>query len=188
MKKNPAIILVGIKHSGKSTLGKLLANKLNCPFVDVDTVITKITGSSPRDVYLFKGPKGFMDAELNACIKIYEQLHGKPVVIATGGGICDNPEAILKLSSMGRFVMINAPLKLVCDRVFAKAKLYEDGTWEGLPAYIQNENPKTEKQAKDIFTQKMTERVEAYKKLSDLVFEPTKDSIEENVAKLAYIL
>ena len=40
---NKSIILLGIKHSGKSTQGLLLSKELNCPWVDIDEKITELT-------------------------------------------------------------------------------------------------------------------------------------------------
>ena len=188
MKIDAAIILVGVKHSGKTTLGKNLADKLGIPFIDVDFVMTQITGISPRDLYLMKGAVAFMQTEYMACQAIQKKYNGVPVVIATGGGICDNPQAMILLTTLGRFVMINSPVKLVCDRVFSKVSQLPDGTWQGLPAYVADKNPKDEVQAREIFTKIITERIENYKQIADRVFVPTKDSIEVNVNKLQEIL
>ena len=50
-----SIILLGIKHCGKSTQGKLLSNHLGCPFFDTDDEVTKLTGKSPRELYIQLG-------------------------------------------------------------------------------------------------------------------------------------
>ncbi|MBO5400410.1 MAG: AAA family ATPase, partial [Spirochaetaceae bacterium] len=66
------IILCGIKHCGKSTIGKNLAEKLNFTFVDVDEEIEKIAGKSCRDLYLQDVKEAFMKAEAKACKNIEE--------------------------------------------------------------------------------------------------------------------
>ena len=50
-----SIILLGIKHCGKSTQGKLLAKYFNCPFFDTDDEIEVLTGKSPRQIYTEQG-------------------------------------------------------------------------------------------------------------------------------------
>ena len=62
-----AIILTGIKHCGKSTQGKLLAERLGCSFFDTDDIIFDITGKTPRQIYNEQGAQAFMQAETNAC-------------------------------------------------------------------------------------------------------------------------
>ncbi|MDY5046660.1 MAG: shikimate kinase [Treponema porcinum] len=103
--KNKSIILLGIKHSGKSTQGELLANHIGCPFIDIDTVITEMTGKTPRELYNENGPAGFMEAEENACIQTAQKYKDSQVVIATGGGICENAPALEKLRQLGEFVL-----------------------------------------------------------------------------------
>ena len=53
MQKNRTIILMGIKHSGKSTQGRLLAGHFGCPFIDIDDEILKIL-ENPRGKYTQK--------------------------------------------------------------------------------------------------------------------------------------
>lgn len=184
MQKNRAIVLIGVKHCGKSTLGKAISEKVGVPFVDVDDEIQIVTGKSPREVYQAGGPQKFMEAETFACKNISEKFKNQGIVIATGGGICDNPEAMNLLVSLGPMVMINASIKLIVDRVFNKVTLNQNGTWEGLPAYVLRKNPLTVDEAKEIFKEIMTERIENYKKLADIIFEPEKGTIEQNVNRL----
>ncbi|WP_191014265.1 shikimate kinase [Treponema zioleckii] len=47
MKSNEILILMGIKHCGKSTQGKLLANHFDCNFFDTDDVILELTKKNP---------------------------------------------------------------------------------------------------------------------------------------------
>mgnify|MGYP003541431241 FL=1 len=61
------IVLMGIKHCGKSTQGKIISQKLGLPFYDTDDVITLLTGKTPREIYTEKGAEGFMEAEKYAC-------------------------------------------------------------------------------------------------------------------------
>ncbi|MBQ1794978.1 MAG: shikimate kinase, partial [Treponema sp.] len=48
---NKTIALMGIKHCGKSTQGKILAKKMGSDFYDTDEVIAEQTGKSPRQIY-----------------------------------------------------------------------------------------------------------------------------------------
>ena len=66
------IILFGIKHCGKSTIGKKLGLALGEVFIDVDSVIENIAGKSCRDLYRQDGKEAFMKAEAEACKEIAE--------------------------------------------------------------------------------------------------------------------
>ena len=67
---NQGIILLGIKHCGKSTLGNLLSKQFHCPFFDTDDVITEMTGLSPRQIYQEQGPQAFMEAEAKEAVSM----------------------------------------------------------------------------------------------------------------------
>lgn len=77
------VILVGMPGSGKSTLGKKLAQALNRPFYDLDEVIREESGRSPAQWIEEEGEAYFRDIETQLLAKLTAQ-HGN--VIATGGG------------------------------------------------------------------------------------------------------
>lgn len=184
MKYN-SIILLGIKHSGKSTQGALLAQQLKCPFIDIDDVITKIKGKTPREIYNEKGVGAFMAAEEDACRIVKEKSEGKQVVIATGGGICDNAPALEELRNLGKFVLISVPESVACDRILKKATKVSDGVWENLPAYIAKEDPDSELKIRQIFHNFYERRMETYNQIADIIFDTKNNSKEENAKKIA---
>ena len=198
--KNKAIILLGIKHSGKSTQGELLANRTGCPFVDIDTVITEMTGKTPRELYNENGPAGFMEAEENACIQTAQKYKNTAVVIATGGGICENAPALdfvrrllvepalEELRQLGEFVFINVEENIAAGRILKKAEQNEDGTWKNLPAYIAKENPKTEAEIRKLFHTFYEKRTETYKQIADITIDTKDKTKQENARFIAETL
>ena len=162
MKKDGSIILIGIKHSGKTSLGKQLAEHYGLPFVDIDFVIEKMTGKPPRQLYAEEGAGVFMYAEENACRKAAELIADKNAVIATGGGICDNPPALTFLRPLGKFVYLCVEEKIAADRIMAKVKKLSSGVWQGLPAYIAARSPETETECRAIFHTYFIERTAIY--------------------------
>ena len=62
-----SIILMGIKHCGKSTQGRIISKKLSVPFFDTDDVVFEMTGKTPRQIYTELGNEGFQEAEEKAC-------------------------------------------------------------------------------------------------------------------------
>ena len=108
------IILLGIKHCGKSTLGQMLGKQFNCPFFDTDNVISEMTGKTPREIYQQQGAEAFMEAEARACDYLGRYLHtlGKDeYVIATGGGAVTRPENYSMLHQNGRIIWIQRSIQ-----------------------------------------------------------------------------
>ena len=78
------IFLVGMPGSGKSTIGRLLANQLKVPFVDLDVVIEAMASKSVSSIFKEQGEDQFRELETQALIKVIEEYSSG--VIATGGG------------------------------------------------------------------------------------------------------
>lgn len=176
------IILMGIKHCGKSTQGKILAKKFDSPFFDTDDTITALTGKTARQIYAEEGEEAFKLAEKNACRHIAEQLNAiaKPGVIATGGGICNNVDAILELKQIGTFVFLNSQEKTAADRIIKEAALNEDGKPVNIPAYIAKKNPRSIQEVRTFFHEFFEERVRMYKGIADVAVTMKRCGKEEN--------
>lgn len=186
--QNKAIILMGIKHSGKSTQGRLLAEHFGCNFIDVDEELTKIFGKTPREIYTEKGLAGFMNAEEETCRQIARDWSNQRVIISTGGGICDNAPAMNELRPLGDFIYIDVNEVTACNRILKKANLSPDGTWTGLPAYIAKRNPADEQEVRKIFRGFYNERTEIYKQLADICVATNEDTKEANTKKILHAI
>ena len=79
------VVLVGFMGSGKSTVGKLLSERLGVPFVDTDVEVEKRTGMDIPEIFKKKGEEYFRGLER----RIIEELLSLPylLVISTGGGL-----------------------------------------------------------------------------------------------------
>lgn len=163
------IVLVGVKHSGKSTMAKVLSEYLNCEFDDTDTVIEKAYSKTVRQIYNQEGKEFFLQAEAEACKKIVDLAKNKKnkLVIATGGGICDNNDAlaILKDFPKNYFVFLDTEESVVVQRIIEKSKI--QGSY---PPYIAKENPQNQEDVKRIFHSFYVERCQKYLKLADTVW------------------
>lgn len=82
-KINKIILLVGLMGSGKTSVGKRLAKKLNLPFVDGDQEIEKAAGLSLVDVLKCFGEEEYRAGEKRVMKRL---LQGSPCVLASGGG------------------------------------------------------------------------------------------------------
>ncbi len=108
------IYLVGMPGSGKTTLGRLLANRMAYHFTDLDELITEQEQMSIADIFAQKGEDYFRQKEKQALHSTFKMLR---CVVATGGGtpcFYDNMEQINK---HGLAVFINIPLSIIAGRV-----------------------------------------------------------------------
>ena len=164
-----SIILLGIKHCGKTTQGKLLSKHFSCPFFDTDDEVTALTGKTPRELYSELGKDAFLEAEKNACKRLAEKLSASErAVIATGGGICNNPDALAELHKIGTFLFLNADEKTASDRIVREIAYDAVGSMKNLPAYIAKENPKNVQDVRAIFHNFYIERQKLYQALCDI--------------------
>tara|TARA_Y100001936_G_C15732855_1_gene486963 strand:+ start:41 stop:553 length:513 start_codon:yes stop_codon:yes gene_type:complete len=88
MKLYKNLVLVGMMGSGKSLIGKLLSRKLDCDFIDTDSLIEEKEKETIPEIFKNSGEKYFRDIEELISIKSLK-LNNK--VIALGGGGYINP-------------------------------------------------------------------------------------------------
>jgi XRE family aerobic/anaerobic benzoate catabolism transcriptional regulator len=84
------VALIGLRGAGKSTLGRMLADDLRVPFVELDRIVERIAGCDVGEIHSLYGPAAFRRYELRALEEtIAEHRHA---VIATGGGLVTEPD------------------------------------------------------------------------------------------------
>ena len=104
------IVLIGMPGSGKSTIGKLLAENLGMQFVDTDEVIVKNENKPIPDIFAEFGEERFRDMESAAVLEVAGLQH---TVIATGGGAVLREKNVRLLSQNGRIYFIDRPLSSI---------------------------------------------------------------------------
>jgi len=110
------IILLGFMGSGKTTVGRLLAERLNRPFVDLDDRIEAAAGKTISGIFAADGEDAFRAAEAQALAALLADATS-PHVIALGGGAFAqqrNREAIAGAEAIT--VFLDAPLDTMRDR------------------------------------------------------------------------
>lgn len=110
------LALIGSRGTGKTTVGKLVADRLGLPFVDADEAIGARLGQSIRSFFDEYGEAEFRNRE---CALLAELVAGPPRVIATGGGAVLRPENRESLRAFGLVVWLTAPPDLLADRLAA---------------------------------------------------------------------
>ena len=101
--KEENIVLVGMPGCGKTTVGKLIAERLGKGFIDTDDEIS-MSGKTPAEIITESGEAAFRRVESNAVAEAGKKCG---FVIATGGGVVTVPENYAPLVQNGRIIFIN---------------------------------------------------------------------------------
>ncbi|MEY8001009.1 shikimate kinase [Clostridium sp. Mt-5] len=101
------IVLIGMPGSGKTTIGKMLSDKLNKKLIDIDGCIEKQQGRTISEIFK-GGEEYFRNLELKAVEQASEK---EDVIISTGGGVIKNKKNILNLRKKGLIIFIDRPLR-----------------------------------------------------------------------------
>ena len=99
--------------SGKTTVGKILANELFLDFYDTDAKIEEKTGVSIDWIFDIEGEEGFRKRETEV---LKEMVASNSIVLATGGGIVITEENRELLASRGTVFYLHTPLKTQIER------------------------------------------------------------------------
>lgn len=112
--KEQHIFLIGFMGSGKSTVGELLAERLNLPFIDSDKEIEKIEGRSIAEIFSTDGETAFREMELHFLDRL---KLAKPAVIAVGGGLPTLENALESMHELGLVIYLNTSLLTLIKRL-----------------------------------------------------------------------
>ncbi len=132
------IVLVGPKHSGKSSVGRALARLAHTTLHDLDDLIQERSGKSPRELYL-ESPGRFRTEEADAArqlMQLAEEDKTGIFVIAAGGGLSDNPEALETLSGAGYLVYLAVSAETAWQRIVTSTARTGE-----LPPFLRTDNP-----------------------------------------------
>jgi shikimate kinase len=108
------VALVGFRGSGKSTVGRLLAERLGCSFLDMDSEIERREGRTVAGIFEKDGEPAFrrLEGDLAA-----ELANRDGLVVATGGGVVANPAAVGALLEKAVVVYMEAPAAVLAERI-----------------------------------------------------------------------
>jgi shikimate kinase len=109
-----SIALIGLSGTGKSSVGRLLAERLGWPLLDTDALIVQSAGRTIAQIFAAEGEARFRDMEAAALV---QALEGPPAVVATGGGIVLRPENRTLLHQRALVVWLDAPTTVLVARL-----------------------------------------------------------------------
>jgi shikimate kinase len=112
------LFLIGYRCTGKTTVGKVLAQRLGWPFTDTDQLIVETAGTSIDRMVAEKGWPYFRERERRALTSL---TAADRQVVATGGGIVLDARNIRDMQRTGKIVWLTAAEATIRARMFADA-------------------------------------------------------------------
>jgi shikimate kinase len=115
--RQPNLVLIGYRATGKTSVGARLAEALDRPFVDLDQVLVREAGRSVADIVAQGGWPEFRRLEKELVAR-YQDARG--LVLATGGGVVLDPDNVAALREHGILIW------LIADPAAIQARLAQD--------------------------------------------------------------
>jgi shikimate kinase len=112
--RDRSVVLVGLMGSGKSTIGRRLAQRLGMRFADADDEIERAAGMTISDIFARFGEAHFRDGERRVISRL---LAGRPMVLATGGGAFINEETRALILQDSLCIWLDADIPTLVERV-----------------------------------------------------------------------
>ncbi len=113
--KRKRIFLVGFMGAGKSTVGRILADKLEVSFLDLDSIIERKSGRSIESIFSEKGEEYFRKIESEALTEVGQR--GSGFVISTGGGVILEKKNRDFMRQNGITIYLKADIGKILERI-----------------------------------------------------------------------
>ena len=107
------ILLIGMMGCGKSTIGKILAEKLSYKFIDMDEYIEEISGETIPNLFK-KGEDNFRSWETEGCRRL---SRNKSTIISAGGGIIKKEINMKVFKDNSLIIFIDRPIENILDDI-----------------------------------------------------------------------
>jgi shikimate kinase len=118
LKRCPGLYLAGFMGSGKTTVGRRLADELGWYFADLDEDVEADQGDTISNIFETRGELEFRNIETAAIRKrVHSIVRGRPTVVALGGGAFAQETNIQFLQDHGITLWLDCPLEVVRARV-----------------------------------------------------------------------
>ncbi|PXZ04291.1 shikimate kinase AroL [Gilliamella apicola] len=125
---NKTIFLVGARASGKTTMGRLLAEKLHYSFIDTDVYLYETTKQTVAEIVEKEGWEGFRKQESQVLKDVTQPCR----VIATGGGMILADQNRLHMQKRGIVFFLSAPANILAERLMKDPKIAQRPSLTGL--------------------------------------------------------
>jgi shikimate kinase len=158
------IVLIGMRGSGKTTVGKILAHKLGRELIEMDELITRKTGLTIPEMVEKYGWAKFRDIEEEITDEVAKRDN---IINASGGGVVTREKNIQRLKKTGVLVWLQADVDTLVSRI---------GEDKGRPPLVEG---RTGREAMEITSK---DRKRLYQQAADLTIN-TENKTPEEVAK-----
>ncbi|MFK7867474.1 MAG: shikimate kinase [Alphaproteobacteria bacterium] len=118
-KHGRVVCLVGMMGCGKSAIGRILSQWLDCPLLDADKEIERAAGRSITEIFQQYGEDSFRKGELAVISRLLKQA-SHPAILSTGGGAFIQPETRSSLLEYGLCLWIKADFNVLWPRLQRK--------------------------------------------------------------------
>ncbi len=181
MVKIHCLVLMGMKHCGKTTLGRLLAKNRNLPFFDLDHTMMEIYNSdmriSIREIFQRIGKAEFQNLEVQGVMHILASIREKEAgnitaVCSLGGGTIENEKALSAFPLSSTFCYIREAEKTLLTRILRG----------GVPAFLDKDRPSRD------FHRIYTQRTPLYEKKADIILDGKGQDVEPLYKELLQVL
>lgn len=108
------VVLIGMMGTGKSTVGRLVADALQRPFLDSDDAVAQRFGRSVSEIFEVDGEARFRELECEVMADLLSSP--TPSVIAAAGGTVLRPETRTRMGASGTVVWLRAPVEVLVGR------------------------------------------------------------------------
>ena len=169
------ILITGPKHSGKSMTSRALEKITGREAADLDELVERQTGKTPRELFK-EGAEIFRKAEARALASLMQSL--KFGIIAAGGGIIDNSEALALLSRREKIITVY----LDVSAETAWQRIQSTAAGGELPPFLNTEDPRGTHRALH------TRRGEAYKAFAGITIAADNKTPEEIAGEIVKFL
>ncbi|MFV1975797.1 MAG: shikimate kinase [Candidatus Scalindua sp.] len=163
------IVLIGFRGTGKSTVGKLLAKRLERDFIDSDKYIESSIGKTIKGIFEEGGEDGFRKIEADIIAEL-SKVDNK--VISAGGGAVLKEENVRNLKDNGFLVLLEATPEIIHNRIAQDKK-----TTQQRPSL-------TDKKPLDEIKHLIEKREHAYKNAADYTINTSYVSCEDIVNEI----
>ncbi len=164
--KGNNIILTGFMGSGKTSVGKLLSEKLNYDFKDTDEMIESLEDITINDIFRLHGEDFFRDLETSLLISVKDTL--KNTVLSTGGGMPIRERNRKLLKEMGQVVFLRASEDSILKRL----------SGDTTRPLLKNGNPK------ETVERLLAQRTPYYEEAADVIIDTDNKTIEDIVSEV----
>lgn len=115
------ITLTGFMGSGKTTVGKVLADFLGCPFFDLDALIVKKAGRSIPEIFADGGEAAFRTLEAKVLLQAVEKYAESTAILSLGGGTLGTPASARLVAEKTTCIYLRASVDTLAARLAPEA-------------------------------------------------------------------